>query len=61
MEVVSLGLLKVASAVLDKHKLVVGKVAGTVWPGRSSEGSSDVNLEGVGLGEGDILVILEGT
>ena len=44
--------------VVDRHNFVVDKVAGTVWPGRSSEVSSDRNLEYIGTGEGDALVIL---
>ena len=61
MELFSLGPLKVAAAVVDRHKIVVDEVSGTVCPVVSSEGSSDCNLEGVGPGEGDLLVILEGT
>ena len=61
MELFSLGLLKVVSAVVDRHTIVVDEVSGTVWPGRSSEGSSDGKLEVVGPGEGYLLVVLEGT
>ena len=61
MQLFSLGLLKATAAVVDIHKLVVDEVAGTVWSGCFSVGSSDGNLEGVGPGEGYLLVILEGT
>ena len=61
MDLFSLGLFKVSAAGIDRHKLVVEEVALTVWPYHSSDISGDGNLEGVGPGEDDQLVILEGT
>ena len=61
MDLFSLGLLKVSAAGVDRKKRVVDEVSRTVWPDCSSEGSADGNLESVGPGDDDILVILEGT
>ena len=55
MEGYTVVFLKGVAVVAVRSKLGCEKGAGSVLSGRSFEGDSDVNLEAVGNGEGDIL------